>query len=34
MWWHPVYDHDPEHAYQRGVVERAAHELIDLPQAD
>jgi len=24
MWWHPVYDDDPEHAYLRDVVVRAA----------
>jgi DNA-binding transcriptional LysR family regulator len=24
MWWHPVYDSDPEHAYLRGLVLRAA----------
>jgi hypothetical protein len=24
MWWHPVYDDDPEHAYLRSVVLRAA----------
>ena len=24
MWWHPVYDRDPEHTWFRGVVERAA----------
>jgi hypothetical protein len=24
MWWHPVYDDDPEHAYLRGLVRRAA----------
>jgi len=23
MWWHPVYDDDPEHAYLRDVVTRA-----------
>jgi hypothetical protein len=24
MWWHPVYDDDPEHAYLRNLVLRAA----------
>jgi len=24
MWWHPVYDRDPEHTWFRGVVQRAA----------
>lgn len=24
MWWHPIYDRDPEHAFFRGVVQRAA----------
>jgi DNA-binding transcriptional LysR family regulator len=24
MWWHPVYDDDPEHAYLRNLVVRAA----------
>jgi DNA-binding transcriptional LysR family regulator len=24
MWWHPVFDDDPEHAYLRDVVSRAA----------
>jgi DNA-binding transcriptional LysR family regulator len=24
MWWHPVYDRDPEHRFFRGLVERAA----------
>ena len=24
MWWHPVYDDDPEHAYLRDLVVRAA----------
>jgi DNA-binding transcriptional LysR family regulator len=24
MWWHPVFDDDPEHAYLRGLVQRAA----------
>ena len=23
MWWHPVYDDDPEHAYLRDLVLRA-----------
>src|SRR4051812_41948485 len=24
MWWHPVFDDDPEHAYLRNLVQRAA----------
>jgi hypothetical protein len=24
MWWHPVFDDDPEHAYLRDLVGRAA----------
>jgi DNA-binding transcriptional LysR family regulator len=27
MWWHPVYDEDPEHAYLRNVVTRATAPL-------
>jgi hypothetical protein len=23
MWWHPIYDTDPEHEYLRDVVVRA-----------
>jgi DNA-binding transcriptional LysR family regulator len=26
MWWHPVYDRDPEHDFFRGLVRRAAHQ--------
>jgi DNA-binding transcriptional LysR family regulator len=26
MWWHPVFDDDPEHAYLRDVVVRAAQQ--------
>ncbi len=26
MWWHPVYDRDPEHEFFRGLVRRAAHQ--------
>ena len=29
MWWHPVYEHDPEHAYLRDAVTRAAQAVID-----
>lgn len=25
MWWHPVYDRDPEHIFLRDAVLRAAH---------
>src|SRR3954469_5671189 len=28
MWWHPVYDDDPEHAYLRDLVVRAATQAI------
>jgi hypothetical protein len=24
MWWHPVFDDDPEHAYLRDLLSRAA----------
>src|SRR3954454_10890210 len=30
MWWHPVYDDDPEHAYLRSVVLRAAELAVGL----
>ena len=26
MWWHPVNDRDPEHAFFRDLVQRAAHQ--------
>jgi DNA-binding transcriptional LysR family regulator len=26
MWWHPVYDRDPEHGFFRDLVRRAAHQ--------
>ncbi|MFI5915150.1 hypothetical protein [Dactylosporangium sp. NPDC051541] len=28
MWWHPVYDADPEHAYLRDVLTKAARQAI------
>jgi DNA-binding transcriptional LysR family regulator len=28
MWWHPVYDDDPEHAYLRDLVSRAAQQAV------
>src|SRR3954466_1395540 len=28
MWWHPVYDDDPEHAYLRDLVLRAAQQAV------
>ncbi len=31
MWWHPVYDDDPEHAYLRDVVVRATALAVDGP---
>jgi len=27
MWWHPVYDDDPEHAYLRDLVTRATQQV-------
>jgi hypothetical protein len=33
MWWHPVYDDDPEHVYLRDVVVRAARLAVDGPVA-
>jgi len=34
MWWHPVYDDDPEHAYLRNVVTRAAELAVGGPPAE
>jgi DNA-binding transcriptional LysR family regulator len=34
MWWHPVYDDDPEHAYLRDVVGRAAELAVGGRQQD
>jgi len=31
MWWHPVYDDDPEHVYLRDVLVRAARQAIGDP---
>ena len=31
MWWHPVYDRDPEHRFFRGLVARAAREATEEP---
>jgi hypothetical protein len=28
MWWHPVFDDDPEHSYLRDVVVRAAGQAL------
>ncbi|WP_448628375.1 LysR family transcriptional regulator [Geodermatophilus sp. URMC 64] len=28
MWWHPVFDDDPEHAYLRDLVSRAAEQVL------
>jgi DNA-binding transcriptional LysR family regulator len=28
MWWHPVYDEDPEHSYLRDLVVRAAQQAV------
>ncbi|HLS49291.1 MAG TPA: LysR family transcriptional regulator [Actinomycetaceae bacterium] len=27
LWWHPIHDHDPEHAWLREVFQRAGREL-------
>ncbi|GAB3979745.1 hypothetical protein GCM10029978_075950 [Actinoallomurus acanthiterrae] len=27
MWWHPIYDDDPEHTYVRDLVHRATEPL-------
>ncbi len=32
MWWHPAYEDDPEHAYLRSVVRRAAAALPSLEE--
>ena len=34
MWWHPVYDDDPEHAYLRDVVLRATEQAIGRGEPD
>ncbi|MGY1849327.1 LysR family transcriptional regulator [Blastococcus sp. SYSU DS1021] len=31
MWWHPAYDDDPEHAYLRDLVTRAARQAMGEP---
>jgi DNA-binding transcriptional LysR family regulator len=31
MWWHPVYDRDPEHAFFRGLVAQAARDAMAEP---
>src|SRR5215217_5446690 len=28
MWWHPVFDDDPEHSYLRDLVARAAEQAV------
>jgi hypothetical protein len=28
MWWHPVYDDDPEHGYLRDLVVRATEQAV------
>lgn len=33
MWWHPVYDDDPEHAYLRDLVVRATEQAVGGPAA-
>jgi DNA-binding transcriptional LysR family regulator len=32
MWWHPAFDDDPEHAYLRDVVARAAAQVAGPPE--
>ncbi|MFG1643487.1 LysR family transcriptional regulator [Amycolatopsis sp. NPDC049252] len=34
MWWHPMYDDDPEHRYLRDVVQRAVAGMIGITPAD
>jgi DNA-binding transcriptional LysR family regulator len=34
MWWHPMYDDDPEHRYLRDVVQRAVAAMIGITPAD
>ena len=34
MWWHPMYDDDPEHQYLRDVVQRAVAAMIGITPAD
>jgi DNA-binding transcriptional LysR family regulator len=34
MWWHPVYDDDPEHTYLRDLVVRAAQLAVGVPNTD
>jgi DNA-binding transcriptional LysR family regulator len=29
MWWHPIYDRDPEHLFFRGLVQRAAAQVLE-----
>jgi hypothetical protein len=33
MWWHPVFDDDPEHAYLRDLVVRATELAVGGPGA-
>jgi hypothetical protein len=33
MWWHPVFDDDPEHAYLRDLVVRATELAMGAPEA-
>jgi DNA-binding transcriptional LysR family regulator len=34
MWWHPMYDDDPEHRYLRDVVQRTVAAMIGITPAD
>ncbi|XVV15089.1 LysR family transcriptional regulator [Actinoplanes sp. CA-131856] len=34
MWWHPIYDDDPEHSYLRDVLYRAARQATGITVAD
>jgi DNA-binding transcriptional LysR family regulator len=33
IWWHPMYDNDPEHQYLRDVLIRVAERLTSWPSA-
>lgn len=34
MWWHPMYDDDPEHRYLRDLVRRATTAMLGIDEAD
>jgi hypothetical protein len=31
VWWHPMYEHDPEHRYLRDLLSRIAAEVTEHP---